>query len=177
MLADTYQELNYTLEFNFFGHSKEFYICSDISSLRTDIAISCKHSLTVWGQLRTSLGLPFKDASIELFSIFVKDKGFHCAKIMETQSDANGFYLFVLKDKTACCYQLIIKPYKHLKKLVVFPQINPCTLTNLQLNLCQQVLLDYLNINFPSPLGYKHELHRPSPPVNMPVIYALPHYT
>ncbi|MGL5675386.1 MAG: hypothetical protein ACRDDX_03140 [Cellulosilyticaceae bacterium] len=138
MYAQVYDEVNYSLNPICEGQSSHILIETSPSNIRTDVALSTKHHLKLWGQLKTGDALPLYKASVILIQASCAVGHIETHQIAFTKTDLSGFYFFEATLNLTGCYKLMIQP-RNLKN-------------------CKLLSLDFTNCSMPA--SFKKHCHQ-----------------
>lgn len=108
-MTDNYQEVTYSHQISYQGHTDPFCLSPFTSTLRIDIPLNPIYHINIWGQLyTTNKHLPLAYIDLQLFSSTGTQTGQPHTYISQTKTDSNGFYHFDFHSSVSSNYKLLI---------------------------------------------------------------------
>ncbi|MGL4737883.1 MAG: hypothetical protein ACRCW2_10555 [Cellulosilyticaceae bacterium] len=130
MYADVYNEVNYCITPIYHGHSPNIFIDSSTDNIRTDISLSDRHMVKIWGQFKNASQLPLYKAVVKLIELTCHNGQVAMHPIAETLTDPSGFYFFDVTIQTSCCYRIVVASRNAQNNKILVPHFSSCHLTN-----------------------------------------------
>lgn len=147
MYADVYDEVNYTITPIHQGHSPDILISPSHCNIRTDISLSDRHIIKIWGQLKNSNQLPLYKATVTLTQLDCTNGKVSCTYLAETITDSSGFYFFDTLIQNNACYRIVVQARNRQNNRILIPKFSRCHLSSNSLEPCHQDMTSLLYKN------------------------------
>lgn len=139
--AQVYDPVHYALTPVAEGQSPHILVTASNPNIRTDVSLSDRHILKLWGQFKNIHQLPLYKANVLLFQVACHDGHIQHQQIATTLTDSSGFYFIETILQLGPCYKLIVHAKNPLNNRVITPPFTSCPMPQALMKHCHETLL------------------------------------